>query len=319
MSQSSKVMRVLVTGGAGFIGSHVVDAFLTRGADVTVVDDLSSGRIARLDPAVELHKVSIADAARLSEIVERVQPQVICHLAAQIDVRVSVDSPAEDARINVLGTINVLEAARAVGARVLFASTGGAIYGEHAPVPSAETVQPAPEAPYGTAKYCAEQYIDLFNRLHGTRHGVLRLGNVYGPRQDPAGEAGVIAIFCGRILQDQPLTVFGDGTQTRDYVYVGDVVDAFLAAADGDRAGVWNIGTGAESTVLDLIDLLGRAADRRIEPEFAPPRAGELQRSALDNGLAERELGWRPATTIESGIAAVYQWAASGAPERAGL
>jgi UDP-glucose 4-epimerase len=319
MSQSSKAMRVLVTGGAGFIGSHLVDALLARGAEVTVVDDLSSGRVTRLDPAAGLHKVSIADAARLTEIVERARPQVICHLAAQIDVRVSVETPAEDARINVLGTINVLEAARAVGARVLFASTGGALYGEHAPIPSDETVPPAPEAPYGTAKYCAEQYIGLFNRLHGTRHGVLRLGNVYGPRQDPAGEAGVIAIFCGRTLQGQALTVFGDGTQTRDYVYVGDVVEAFLAAAGGDRAGVWNIGTGTESTVLDLIDLLGRAADRGLEPEFAPPRPGELQRSALANGLAERELGWKPATAIDAGIAAVYRWAASGASERAGL
>ena len=319
MSHSSKVLRVLVTGGAGFIGSHVVDAFLARGAEVTVVDDLSSGRAARLAPEVTLHEVSIADADRLTEIVESVRPEVICHLAAQIDVRVSVQAPAEDARINVLGTINVLEAARAVGARVLFASTGGALYGEHAPIPSDETVPPAPEAPYGTAKYCAEQYIGLFNRLHGTRHGVLRLGNVYGPRQDPAGEAGVIAIFCGAVLGGQPLTVFGDGTQTRDYVYVGDVVSAFVAAADADRPGVWNIGTGHESTVLDLIELLGRAAGRPLEPVFAPPRPGELQRSSLDSTLAANDLGWKPATGIEAGIAAVYRWAESGAADRAAL
>lgn len=314
---SQGAARVLVTGGAGFIGSHVTDAFLSRGDEVTVVDDLSRGRLGRLDPAADLHRISVTDAAELTSVVEKARPQVICHLAAQIDVRVSVEDPAEDARVNVLGTVNVLNAARVAGARVLFASTGGALYGEDAPIPSDETVRPEPEAPYGTAKLCAEEYLRLFNRLHGTRHGVLRLGNVYGPRQDPAGEAGVVAIFCDRAARGEPLTVFGDGEQTRDYVYVGDVVDAFVAAADSGGAGTWNIGTGTETTVLELIRLVGAAAGRDLTPEFAAPRAGELRRSALACGLAEREIGWRAGTPIDDGVAMVYRWIEVGATDRA--
>lgn len=309
-------MRVLVTGGAGFIGSHVTDAFADRGDEVTVLDDLSRGRAARLTPDVALHKTSITDAAALTAVVERVRPDVICHLAAQIDVRVSVTAPAEDARANVVGTINLLEAARTSGARVVFASTGGAIYGEGSPIPSAEDVPPTPAAPYGTAKYCAEQYLALYNRLYGTRHAVLRLANVYGVRQDPAGEAGVVAIFAGRALRDEPLTVFGDGTQTRDYVYVGDVAEAFAAAADTYLAGVWNIGTAVETTVLDLIALTSHSAEKTLAPDFAPARPGELQRSAVDPTQAHQDLAWTPATPIAEGVAKVYQWIADGSPDR---
>src|SRR5439155_13454808 len=261
-------MRVLVTGGAGFIGSHIADALLARGDDVLVLDDLSAGRAGRLDPQLPLHKVSITDAAALNDEVAAFGPELICHLAAQIDVRASVDAPAADAGVNILGTVNLLEAARQAGARVLFASTGGALYGRNAPIPSREDVLPLPESPYGIAKYCAECYIGLYNRLHGTSHSVLRLANVYGPRQDPAGEAGVITIFCASALASARPTIYGDGSQTRDYVYVGDVVAAFLAAADRGRPGTWNIGTGLEVSVLDLVQSMAGIAGRPLSPAF---------------------------------------------------
>jgi UDP-glucose 4-epimerase len=310
-------MRVLVTGGAGFIGSHVADAFLARGDEVAVVDDLSAGSAARLDEHAVLHKQSIIDGSQLAALVEEVKPELICHLAAQIDVRASVACPARDAQANVIGTVNVLEAARRVGAQLVFCSTGGAIYGREAPIPCPETVVPLPESPYGIAKFCAEQYVGLYNRLHGATHAVLRFANVYGPRQDPTGEAGVIAIFCSRALEGTAPTIYGDGTQTRDYVYVGDVVAAVLAAADSGRPGVWNVGTGTETSVLDLIALIGQAAGRSIEPEFAPSRAGELQRNALAADLIKRDLGWSPATSLADGVRAVYQWIAADAPVRA--
>jgi UDP-glucose 4-epimerase len=312
-------MRVLVTGGAGFIGSHLTDALAGRGDEVNVVDDLSSGRAARVDERAVLHAVSIIDAEQLSALAEKVRPELICHLAAQIDVRASVAFPAADARTNVVGTVNVLEAARTAGARVLFCSTGGALYGRDAPIPSLEDVLPLPESPYGIAKYCAEQYVGLYNRLHSTRHAVLRFANVYGPRQDPSGEAGVVAIFCSRVLAGQQPTIYGDGTQTRDYVYVGDAVAAFLAAADSGRPGTWNIGTGAEVSVLDLAAIIGEAAGRPVKPEFAPQRPGELQRSALAVERARRDLGWSPVTSLGEGVRSVYQWIEAGAPDRAGL
>lgn len=308
-------MRVLVTGGAGFIGSHLTDALLARGDQVTVVDDLSTGRAARLDARVTPHKASVTDAATLTAITQDARPELIFHLAAQVDVRVSVADPAADAAVNVIGTINVLQAAQQAGARVIFASTGGALYGADAPVPSPEELLPEPEAPYGTAKYCAEQYIGLHNRVHRAGHAVLRLGNVYGPRQDPAGEAGVISIFCGRILRGAAPVVYGDGTQTRDYTYVGDAVAAFLAAAA--RTGIWNIGTGTGTTVLDLVRLIGAVAGRDLRPRFAPPRPGELQRSALDPGRAAHDLGWTATTPLAQGISNVYRWIAAGEPHRA--
>jgi UDP-glucose 4-epimerase len=311
-------VRVLVTGGAGFIGSHLTDAFLDRGDEVTVVDDLSAGRADRLDERAVLHKLSILQAGQLATLVEEISPELVCHLAAQIDVRVSVACPADDAQANVVGTVNVLEAARRADARMLFCSSGGALYGKDAPIPSLESVLPLPESPYGIAKSCAEQYVGLYNRLHGTKHAVLRLANVYGPRQDPAGEAGVIAIFCSQALEGQQPTIYGDGTQTRDYVYVGDVVTAFLAAADTGRPGTWNIGTGIETSLLELAATIGEAAGRAIEPEFAPPRRGDLARSALAVGLARRDLGWSAAVPLADGVRAVYRWIESGVPHRAG-
>ena len=274
-------MRVVVTGGAGFVGSHLTDALLARGDEVAVVDDLSAGRPGRLDERVSLHKLSVTQASTLASLIADLRPELICHLAAQIDVRASVTSPAADAQANVVGTVNVLEAARAAGSRVLFCSTGGALYGRDAPIPSLEDVLPLPESPYGVAKHCAEQYVGLYNRLHGTAHTVLRFANVYGPRQDPSGESGVIPIFCSAILAGEQPTIYGDGQQTRDYVYVGDAVAAFLAAATRGRPGTWNVGTGREVSVLELAAVIGAAAGRTVQPVFAPARPGELLRSAL--------------------------------------
>jgi UDP-glucose 4-epimerase len=309
-------VRVLITGGAGFIGSHLSDAFLNAGAEVHVIDDLSTGRPGRLAKGVVLYQETILNATALIDVVTKIQPEVICHLAAQVDVRSSVAFPAADAEVNVVGTVNVLEAARMVGARVLLSSTGGALYGKDAPVPSAESVPPEPESPYGISKYGAEQYIGLYNRLYGTAHGVLRFANVYGPRQSPLGEGGVVSIFCNRAVNCKPLTIYGDGSQTRDYVYVGDCVAAFLAAAEHGKAGTWNIGTGTEVNVLELAGIVSAVTGNRIDPEFAPPRMGELLRSALVSELAERDLGWRPSVALADGVAAVFGWLVAGAPDR---
>lgn len=309
-------MRVLVTGGAGFIGSHLCDALLARGDEVFVVDDLSGGRKGRLDGRVALYKDTILDATRFGALVKEIEPELICHLAAQVDVRESVAFPAMDAQVNVIGTVNVLDAARSAGARVVFCSSGGALYGEEAPVPTPESVPPVPESPYGIAKLCAEHYVGLYNRLYGTEHAIVRFANVYGPRQDPAREAGVISIFCSSAIAGRPLTIFGDGMQTRDYVYVRDCVAAILGAADSGKGGTWNIGTGTETTILDLVAVINRITDIG-EPEFAPPRKGELQRSALDASLARSELAWHPGTSLADGVRAVYEWIKQGASDRA--
>jgi UDP-glucose 4-epimerase len=309
-------MRILVTGGAGFIGSHLTDALLGRGDEVWVVDNLSAGRASRLHERAVLVEQSIVHAEALAALVEDVRPELICHLAAQVDVRASVKFPVDDACVNVIGTINVLEAARRADARVLFCSSGGALYGQDAPIPSPESVPPMPESPYGTAKYCAEQYICMDNRLHGTCHAVLRLANVYGPRQCPSGEAAVIPRFCSRALRGQRLIIYGDGRQTRDFVYVSDVVAAFLAAADCGMPGTWNIGTGAEVSVLDLAAIISEISGRPLDPEFQPSRAGELERSAVSAELARGALGWCPVATLAEGVRAVYRWIENGTHDR---
>jgi UDP-glucose 4-epimerase len=311
-------MRAIVTGGAGFIGSHLADALGARDAEILVVDNLATGRLERLD-GTPFERLDIRDAEGLAAAFARLRPTHVFHLAAQADVRVSVRDPAFDATVNVVGTINVVTAALAHDAQVVFASTGGAIYGEKERRPTPEDEPVEPEAPYGTAKYCAEEYLRLFNRLHGTRHVALRLGNVFGPRQDPAGEAGVVSIFSGRIARGEPLTIFGDGTQTRDYVWVGDVVAAFLAAADAGRGGCWNVGTGVETSVLDLVEGLAAATGKRIEPQFAPPRAGELQASALDASALARDLGVTARMAVGDGLRRVYAWVAAGEPARGAL
>ncbi|MBL1080243.1 NAD-dependent epimerase/dehydratase family protein [Nocardia sp. 2] len=302
-------MHVLVTGGAGFIGSHLVDGLLAEGHTVTVLDDFSTGRPDRLPATITgLHTVDVADAAAVTDALRLDHPEVVFHLAAQISVRASVADPQADATDNILGTLNVCEAARTVGARVILASTGGALYGDGVSLPTPETVLPQTPAPYGISKYCAEQYLQLSNRLHHTNHVALRLGNVYGPRQDPHGEAGVVAIFCGAVAADQQPTVFGDGNQTRDYVYVGDIVEAFLLAMryDGPQA-VFNIGTGHGSTVWELLAAVNTAAGKDLPARPAPPRLGEWRYGALDASLAAEQLGWRAHTSLADGIAATYK------------
>jgi UDP-glucose 4-epimerase len=304
-------MRALVTGGAGFIGSNLVDALLERGHGAAVVDDLSSGKESNLAEALErgaaLHRADIRDGEAMTALLGREQPEVVFHLAAQIDVRQSIARPGFDARTNVEGTINVLEAARLAGSvrRVVFASTGGAIYGVTDVVPTPETVPCLPMAGYGQSKFCAEQYLGLYSRLYGMSTVALRFGNVYGPRQDPHGDAGVIAIFCGRFLDGRAPTVYGDGRQTRDYIYVGDLVEALLAAADHDAEGAFNIGTEEETDVLGLIDAIRAAGDAppdAWQPEFAPARLGELERSSLAVAKARDVLGWEAELDVRAGI-----------------
>lgn len=295
----------MVTGGAGFIGSNLVDMLIGDGVAVHVVDDLSNGKLARINPGAEFHALDIRDAAGLASVVRAASPTVIYHLAAQADVRRALEDPAFDADVNIIGTLSVLEAARTVGARVVFSSTGGAGYGEYdgLVVPSDETCETRPLSHYGMSKMAGEGYIGLYGRLYGLEGVSLRLGNVYGPRQDPHGEAGVVAIFCGKMLDGEAPRVFGDGLQTRDYVYVADVCRALRAAAEGPAGEVVNIGAGREVTVLDLIAGLGC----EVPPEFAPARTGELQRSCLDPAKAERLYGWRAEMSLGEGLLATLE------------
>lgn len=302
-------MDCLVTGGAGFIGSHLVDALVARGDRVTVVDNLSTGRRVNLSDALAggavLQEADVRDAAAVAEILATVQPEVVFHLAAQIDVRYSVESPVGDAEANVLGTIAVLDAARAAGSRrVVNTSTGGGIYGDADVLPTPEDHPVRAIAPYGQGKYAAEGYCGLYARLHGLSTVSLRYGNVYGPRQDVHGEAGVVAIFCGHLVDGTRPTVFGDGRQTRDWVDVSDVVRANLLAADSELTGAVNIGTGSETSLLDLLAALNDVSDRGPvrAPELAPQRPGEVRRSCLDVGRAKRRLGWEPQVELREGL-----------------
>jgi UDP-glucose 4-epimerase len=306
-------MRAIVTGGAGFIGSNLVDALLDQGAEVDVVDTLVTGRLSNLeagalDRGARLHRVDITDARELTALVGDIAPDVVFHLAAQIDVRKSIEDPAFDASVNVVGTINVLEAARVAGVgRVVNTSTGGAIYGDAEVIPSPETTEPLPMAAYGQSKFCAERYLGWYRRLYSQSNVTLRLGNVYGPRQDPLGEAGVIAIFCGKLAAGERPVIYGDGTQTRDYVYVGDVVAAQLAAAQSGVTGEINVGTGRETNVLEIVDAIKELAGDRaaaFEPRFEEARLGEVERSCLDVSRAREELGWEAKVSLLDGLRA---------------
>jgi UDP-glucose 4-epimerase len=317
--------RALVTGGAGFIGSHVVDAFLESGYEVVIIDNLSSGQRENIHPGATFHHLDIVspEAAR---VVREGQFTVISHLAAQIDVRKSVADPAYDASINVGGSLNLLEAVRQSGraTRFIFSSTGGALYGDFVTPPNVEDFPKDPESPYGIAKLAVEYYMAYYARIHRLDTVALRYANVYGPRQNPHGEAGVVAIFCSRILDGQPMTAFGDGMQTRDYVYVKDVARANLLAAAAtlpapgrlDVRG-YNIGTGVETTVVELADRLRRAAKSAVAMQHAPARPGEQQRSAVSIAKAAAELGWTPQVGLEQGVAETFAYFAAlrnGAP-----
>ena len=301
-------MRVVVTGGAGFIGSHVVDALLARGDEVHVLDNLTNGKRENVADGARFHEGDIRSDAE--PVFAEARPEACFHLAAQADVRVSVERPDYDADVNVLGTLRVLEAARAHGAKVVFSSTGGAIYGE-CDRPAPEDYPRRPLAPYGASKLAGEEYLQAYNRLYGTSHVVLRYGNVYGPRQDPHGEAGVVAIFMNCLRAGKTPRIFGDGLQTRDYVYAGDVAQVTLAALRSD-GGVFNVGTGRETSVVDLLAAIQEVTGTSVEPEFAEPRAGELQRSVLDVALAERELGWRAEHSLTDGLAETWAWVTAG-------
>jgi UDP-glucose 4-epimerase len=296
-------MRAVVTGGAGFIGSHVVEALLARGDEVHVLDDLSKGKRENVASGAELHRADIRDP---DAVFGEVRPEAVFHLAAQADVRVSVERPDYDADVNVLGTLRILEAARRHGSKIVFSSTGGAIYGE-CDGPAPETAERRPLAPYGTSKLCGEEYLATWNRLYETGHVSLRFGNVYGPRQEPHGEAGVVAIFMGRLRDGGTPTIYGDGRQTRDYIFVRDVVRAMLAAV-GHDGGVLNVGTGRETSVLELYEGIQRAAGVERTPEFAEARLGELQRSVLDVTLAARDLGWEAEHSLDDGLAETWRW-----------
>ncbi|MGH9222568.1 MAG: GDP-mannose 4,6-dehydratase [Acidimicrobiales bacterium] len=308
-------MRALVTGGAGFIGSTLVDRLLAEGHSVDVVDDLSSGSLAHLhdarsDPAHEysFHRLDVRSDGVVDLIAHR-RPEVVFHLAAQADVRVSVARPAFDAEVNIIGTINVLEGARQAGSRkVVLAASGGTLYGETGKLPIKESAAQRPLSPYGVSKKAAMDYLTAYRELHGLECTSLALGNIYGPRQDPHGEAGVVAIFAGLLLDGQPCTIFGDGEQTRDFIYVDDVVDAFSRAGSRGDGLVINIGTGSETSVNTLYSVMAGAAGVDAPPQYAPERTGELRRSSLDPGRAAVHLGWKPWTTIEEGSSQVLRW-----------
>jgi UDP-glucose 4-epimerase len=314
-------MRVLVTGAAGFIGSTLVDRFLADGHDVVGVDDLSRGKLANLADARSVNKerrgafrferIDVTQPG-FADVVVKAEPEVVCHLAAQIDVRISVADPLLDARLNVLGTISVLEAARAAGVRkVVFTSSGGSIYGSPSSLPVSERARPAPESPYAAGKAAGELYLHAYRALYGLDYTSLALANVYGPRQDPHGEAGVVAIFATRLLQGRPTTIFGDGTSTRDYVFVDDVADAFVRAAGPKGGGRrFNIGTSVETSVRELHAEVARAAQAPDAPDFGEPRIGELYRIALDVNAA-RTIGWEPFTDLRSGVKRTVDWVRS--------
>lgn len=302
------VETVLVTGGAGFIGSHVVDTYLGAGFSVAVVDDLSTGRRENLNPRARFYRVDIKDREALRRVFKEEQPAYVNHHAAHINLRESVEDPLFDAQVNILGTLNVLELSRVYKVKkVIFASTGGAIYGEVERIPVGETHPPAPLSPYGVAKYAAEHYLRYYEAVWGIPYVALRYGNIYGPRQDPFGEAGVIAIFSRRILRKEPCIVFGDGTKTRDYVFVEDAARANLLALQAP-SGAYNIGTGKETSVLELLELFGRVTGRKIDVSFAEERKGEVSRIALSAEKARKTFSWEPRTPLEEGLRRTFTW-----------
>jgi len=324
-SGAKPVYSALVTGGAGFIGSTLVDRLLAEGHTVDVVDDLSSGSLANLAEArtagsgrFHFHQLDIRSHDVVG-LMERRKPEVVFHLAAQKDVRVSVDDPVLDADINILGSLRVLEGARVGGARkFVFAASGGTLYGDTDQLPTKESAPHQPVSPYGITKKAFIDYLFAYRALHGLEYAALALSNVYGPRQDPHGEAGVVAIFAGRLLAGEPCLIYGDGSQTRDYVYVDDVVDAFSRASGRGSGLICNIGTSTETSVNDLYWTMARNAGIDQPPLYAPARAGELQRSSLDIGRAAIHLGWKPWTTLEKGTAAVLEWSQAKASAAAG-
>jgi UDP-glucose 4-epimerase len=295
---------VVVTGGAGFVGSHVTDALVADGNEVVVIDDLSAGRAELVNSEAHLEVLDVADTAKLDPVLDRARPSAIFHLAAQASVTASVTDPGRDCEVNVRGTLNLLEAARRSDAPLVFSSTGGALYGNEAPIPTPETFIPSPLAPYGASKWAAEAYVNTWANSSRLPHATLRFGNVYGPRQNPHGEAGVVAIFSHALWHGDQPRLYGFGEPTRDYVHVADVTRAMLTAAG--KRGTFNVGTGIETPVSALLEILSRAAGCQVEPLELPLREGELERSCLDPSHAAETLSWRPEISLEEGLAATY-------------
>ncbi len=303
-------MKILVTGGAGFIGSHTVDALVAAGKhQVSIIDNLTAGKRDQVNRAARFHKIDLRDADAVRRVIEAETPEIIVHLAAQMDVRRSVADPPYDAQVNIVGFLNLIESARQHGLRrVIFSSTGGAIYGEQEQFPAPEDHPLHPVSPYGVAKLATEAYLFFYKVQYGIDYTALRYGNVYGPRQDPHGEAGVVAIFCGRMLEGKPCTIYGDGKQTRDYIFVGDVVRANVAAASTNVSGAINIGTGIETNVNDLYHTLGTVADVTRAPEYAPARPGEQSRSVISPARAAQLLNWRPQVELAKGLDETFSY-----------
>ncbi len=301
-------VKILVTGGAGFIGSNFVDALINEGYEVAVVDNLSTGKKENLNSLAKFYNVDIRDTDAIRSVFQEFRPEIVCHLAAQIDLRKSVANPSFDAEVNVVSSTNLFKlAVDSKVKRIIFSSTGGALYGQVDEIPADEDTPIKPICAYGVAKYCAEQYLDYFKRLYGVESVVLRYANVYGPRQDPLDEAGVVAIFTGKILRGEPITIFGDGNQTRDYVYIEDIVKANLLALNGEE-GIYNIGTGVETSVNELVQIFEKLLGKKIIPVYAAKRQGEVDRIALDIAKAKKELGFEPKYNVEEGIKKTIEW-----------
>ena len=300
-------MKVLVTGGAGFIGSHLVDALVERGDLVLVIDDLSSGDERNLNPGARFHKLDVRDAAT-ADLVRAERPDAISHHAAQMSVSRSVAEPVFDADVNVMGSLNLARAAVDAGSRLVFASTGGALYGDAAVMPTPETVPAWPVSPYGISKLAFEHYLYGFRRQYGLNYAALRYANVYGPRQNPHGEAGVVAIFCEGLLGKRLFKIHGEGTDTRDYVYVDDVVRANLLALDSEVCDHFNVGTGRQADTNTIYGLVAARLGKPVQAEHGPPRPGDLRASALDYSLIQRTLGWKPEVSLNDGIGTTVDW-----------
>ena len=301
-------MRILFTGGAGFIGSNVVDALVEGGHEVVVVDNLSTGKEENINPKARFFHVDLTDFEALERVFTETKPEVVFHTAAQIDVRKSVQDPLFDAETNIIGSMNLFEFSIKYGVkRVIFSSTGGALYGEAEKLPADENTHIEPLSPYGVSKYCTEQYLEYFKRVYNLERVILRYANVYGPRQDPLGEAGVVAIFTSKILNNEKPVIYGDGNQTRDYIFVEDVVRANILVLNG-KEGVYNIGTSVETSVNDLVKMFSEVLNKHIEPIYGPPRKGEVQRISLDASKAEKELGFTPEFSLEDGLRKTLEW-----------
>lgn len=302
-------MKILVTGGAGFIGSHLVDALIKKGHNVVVIDNLSTGKRKNLNQDATFYNTDISSRDEIFKILSKEKPEIIYHCAAQIDVRKSVEDPVFDAHVNILGSLNIFESVKKSGIeKIIFSSTGGAIYGNTTVIPSHEELKPEPISPYGIAKLVVEKYLYYYYKIFHIPYIILRYANVYGPRQNNEGEAGVISIFCDKILNNQIPKIFGDGSQTRDFVYIDDVVSANLLALEANKVGIYNVGTGRETDVNQIAELLKKVSKTKKEFMHIAPKSGELPRSSLDSKKIQRELGWKPTIGIQQGIKKTWSY-----------